>query len=81
MPDDSTKRPWEERVSEVSGRMEEELRRVVRFINDEVVPEVRTNGSEALRVAAKELHKLADYMDSRRTSAPPPRSPEDTRKP
>jgi hypothetical protein len=80
MPDDSTKRPWEERVSEASSRMEDELRRVIRYINDEVVPQVRTNGSDALRVAAKELHKLADLMDSKRASAPP-RSPEDARKP
>jgi hypothetical protein len=49
----------------------------VKYINDEVVPEVRRNGSEALRAAAVELHKLAQRMDdhARRTSAPPPPPP------
>jgi len=50
------KRPWEQRVHE-------ELRRVIDYINDEVVPEVRRNGSDALRAAAKELDKLAQRMD------------------
>jgi hypothetical protein len=53
------------------------LKNVVKYINDEVVPEVRRNGSEALRAAAVELHKLAQRMDdhARRTSAPPPPPP------
>ncbi len=55
MPDE-TKRPWEQRVHE-------ELRRVIDYINDEVVPEVRRSGSAALRTAARELDKLAQQMD------------------
>jgi hypothetical protein len=45
-----------------------------------VVPDVRRNGSEALKAAAAELHKLASRMDdhARRSSAPPPK---DTSKP
>jgi hypothetical protein len=53
---DETKRPWEQRVHE-------ELRRVIDYINDEVVPEVRRSGSAALRTAARELDKLAQHMD------------------
>jgi len=81
MSGESSKHAWEQRVSEAGSRIEEEVRRVVNYINSEVVPEVRTNGSDALRAAAKELQKLADYMDSRRSSAPPPRPPEDAPKP
>jgi len=81
MPAESSKRPWEDRVGEVSGRIEEELRRVVKYINDEVVPEVRKNGSDALRAAATEMQRLADYIDSRKGSAPPPRPPKDVPKP
>ena len=39
------------------------------YINDEVVPEIRRNGSEALRAAAAELQKLAQRMDDRRAAA------------
>lgn len=80
MSAESSKRPWEQRLNEAGSRIEEELRRVIQFINDEVVPEVRNNGSDALRSAAAELQKLADHMDSRKASAPP-RPPKDVPKP
>jgi len=64
-------------IRDVATGAEEELRRVVTYINDEVVPEIRVNGSHALRLAAEELQKLAQRMDERRTAAaaaqaPPP---------
>jgi hypothetical protein len=69
-------RNWEQQLREAAARAEEELRRVLTYINDEVVPEVRRNGSEALRGAAIELQKLAQRMDDRRAAAaattPPP---------
>lgn len=68
---------WEQQLREGAARAEEELRRVLTFINDEVVPEVRRNGSGALRAAAVELEKLAQRMDDRRAAA----SPEDKQKP
>jgi hypothetical protein len=71
MPNDDPK-PWEQQVREAAARAEEEVRRVVNYINDEVVPEVRQSGSHALRFAAEELQKLAQRMDERRASAPPP---------
>jgi hypothetical protein len=62
---------WEERLHEAGNRMEEELKRVITYINDEVVPEVRRNGSDALRAAAQQMEKLAQKMDERsRTSKP-----------
>ena len=76
MSAESSKRSWEERMSGAGTRIEEELRRIVNYINDEVVPQARVNGSGALRAAATELQKLADYMDSRRTDANPD-SPQD----
>lgn len=73
MPNDDPK-PWEQQVREAAARAEEEVRRVVNYINDEVVPEVRQSGSHALRFAAAELQKLAQRMDERRaeSSTPPP---------
>lgn len=73
---------WEQQLREAATRAEEELRHVVTYINDEVVPDIRRNGSEALRAAAVELHKLAERMDERRAAADaqPPR-PQDKPKP
>jgi hypothetical protein len=68
-------KPWEQQVRDVAARVEEELRRVVTYINDQVVPEIRENGTQALRAAAEELQKLAQRMDDRRAAgqgqAPP----------
>jgi len=68
-------RPWEQQLRDAATHLEADLRNVVKYINDEVVPEVRRNGSEALRAAAVELHKLAQRMDdhARRTATPPPK--------
>ncbi len=76
MSNATERRPWEQRLHEAAATVEEELRRVVTYINDEVVPEVRQNGSVALRAAAAELERLERRMDDR---APP--SSEDTRRP
>jgi hypothetical protein len=65
-------RRWEQQLREAATKVEEELRRVVTYINDEVVPDIRRNGSEALRAAAEELQKLAQHMDDHRAAAPTP---------
>ncbi|HEY5056758.1 MAG TPA: hypothetical protein VII58_11400 [Acidobacteriaceae bacterium] len=57
---------WEQQVRAAAARGEEELHRVIAYINDEVVPEVRRNGSVALRRAAQELDKLAQRMEDHR---------------
>jgi hypothetical protein len=67
------KQPWQDRLHEATVHVEEDLRRVVSYINDEVVPDVRRHGSEALRVAAQELRKLAERLDEQRRTPPPPR--------
>jgi glutamyl-tRNA reductase len=68
-------RSWEQQVREASSRVEEDLKRVVTYINDEVVPEIRRNGSQALRVAAAELEKLARRMDDNPGAPKEPRQP------
>lgn len=64
-------KPLDQRLHEAATRAEEELRRLVRYLDDEVVPEVRRNGSTALRAAAVRLQKLADSMDESRKGRPP----------
>lgn len=63
------KRDWEQQFRDAAARGEEELSRVIDFLNDEVVPEVRRNGSVALRRAAVELDKLAQRMEERHGAA------------
>jgi len=60
---------WEQQLREAAARAEEEARRVVTYINDEVVPDIRRNGSQALRAAAAELQKLAQRMDDQRAAS------------
>ena len=78
--EDSTapKRPWEQRLHEAGTRIEEDLRRLVTYFNDEIVPDVRRNGSSALRSAAAELNRLAQKMDDTagKTTPPPPGEPQ-----
>jgi hypothetical protein len=83
MPTEDPKRPWEQQVREAAMHLEEDLRRFAGYVNDEIVPDIRRNGSEALRAAAAELHKLAVRMDdhARRTPPPPPPNPRDAPKP
>jgi hypothetical protein len=68
MPNNGSK-GWEQQLREAAARVEEDLRHVVTYINDEVVPDIRKNGSQALRAAAAELQKLAQRMDDRRAAA------------
>lgn len=71
---DDPKRPWEQKLEDASVRAEEEVRRVVTYINDEVMPEVRRNGSRALRTASVELERLAQRMEARWPPEPPAES-------
>jgi len=56
----------DEQFGDFSGRMEDEVRKVITYLNDRVVPEVRENSGKALRVAAEQLSRLADHLESRR---------------
>ncbi len=66
---------WESRVREAAGHVETDLRKLIDFVNDEVMPDVRRNGSSALRSAAAEFEKLAMRMDQSNRGAPPPSEP------
>ncbi len=69
------RQPWQEKLQDTAVRVEEELRTLATYINDEVVPDVRRYSSEALRTAAMELHKLAQKMDDTRGAGAPPPTP------
>ena len=72
MSNDSGRPNWEKQVHETGVQIEDEVRRLIRHFNDDIVPEIRKNGSEALRAAAQELNRLAQKMDERAGRKPPP---------
>ena len=69
MSNGDTKRPWEQRLQDAGTKLEEDLRRLTTYINDEIIPDVRRHGSHALRAAGDELHRLAKHMDDQQAQA------------
>ena len=56
-------RKVDETLNKAVPRVEEDLKKVIAFLNDEVVPKVRENSSKGLRIAADQLTKLAEHLD------------------
>jgi len=50
-------------INDATDRLEKEIPEFIKYLNDEVVPAVRTHSTKALRVASKKLSEFADYMD------------------
>ena len=56
-------------VASIADTVEKETSELVTYLNDEVVPAVRTNSSKALRTAAEKLAKFADFLESQRKNS------------
>jgi hypothetical protein len=56
----------DERLGSAIPRIEEEIEKVISYLNDEVVPHVRQDSAQALRSAAAQLGTLADRLDASR---------------
>ncbi len=65
---------FEQRLRDAATSVESEVKRLITYINDEVVPDVRRNGSAALRSAAAEIDRLAGRMENANRNPPPPPS-------
>ena len=50
-------------INEAAERLEKEIPEFIKYLNDEVVPAVRTHSTKALRTASEKLAEFADYMD------------------
>lgn len=59
-------RSWEAELRGAAAEAEHELQRVVSYVNDKVVPEVRSRTAGALHSIAGELRRLADHLDAER---------------
>ncbi len=46
--------------------LDKEAENIISYLNDEVVPAVRSHSTQALRTAARKLAQFADYMDRQR---------------
>jgi len=55
----------DERFNQARPRVEEELKKVIAFLNDQVVPQLRQDSAQALHFAADRLRKLAEQLDDR----------------
>jgi hypothetical protein len=51
------------RLNQAMPRVEEELKKVIAHLNDQVVPQLRQGSSQALRAAAERLRKLAEQLE------------------
>ena len=61
-------RKVDEKVKGATPHVEQEVQRVIRYLNDEVVPGVRKNSSAALRSASQQLGHLAEWLDQARSA-------------
>lgn len=61
-------RKLDEQFGDAARKVEQESERVITYLNNEVVPAIRNGSSKALRVAAEQLQRLAEYMDKSRSS-------------
>ena len=68
--DDPTGRRFERAgrtMDDAADRVQQELADAIKYLNDEVVPKVRSGSTKALRTAAEKLAQLADYMEKHKT--------------
>ncbi|HZQ22592.1 MAG TPA: hypothetical protein VFA89_07300 [Terriglobales bacterium] len=54
-------------IGNVVECLEKETAEMVNYLNDEVIPAVRSHSTKALRTAAEKLAYMADYLDQRKS--------------
>ena len=50
-------------INEAAERLEKEIPQFIKYLNEEVVPAVRSHSTKALRTASQKLTEFADYME------------------
>jgi hypothetical protein len=56
-------------VANIAETLEKETAELVTYLNDEVVPAVRSHSSKALRTAAQKLSTFAEFLENNRKSS------------
>jgi hypothetical protein len=54
-------------VRETTETLEREAAEFIKYVNDSVVPNVRQQSTKALRIAARKLQQLANFMEQHST--------------
>jgi len=62
-PHSSSGERFNRKIEEAARTLEQETENFIRYLNDEVVPEVRRHSSRGLRTASEKLREFADYLD------------------
>lgn len=50
-------------AKQIAGNLKRDFQQLIRYLDEQVVPEVRTHSTGALRQAAREMTRLADYLE------------------
>jgi hypothetical protein len=50
-------------INDAVERVQKEVPEIIKYLNDDVVPTVRTHSTKALRTASQKLAEFADYME------------------
>lgn len=50
-------------INDAADRLEKEIPELIKYLNEEVVPAVRTHSTKALRTASQKLAEFADFME------------------
>ena len=58
------KQSWEREVRTVADATQREFRLVITYVNDRIVPEVRTGAGAAMHSTARGLRRAADWLDA-----------------
>ncbi len=53
-------------VSNLAEQLEKESTDLITYLNQEVVPAIRTHSTKALRTASQKLSQFADYLDQQK---------------
>jgi hypothetical protein len=61
-----------QRIEEAIELIEMELRHAAAYVNDAVIPQVRTESISALRTVAESLRRFADKLDQQPPQPPRP---------
>ena len=65
---EETVRNVEAKIHEAAPELEREAQEMIAYLNNEVVPAIRSNSTKALRVASEKLVQLADYIERQKRS-------------
>lgn len=62
-PFENAGRKMDQVLSEASQRLEQESQQLIKYINDELVPAIRTQSGRGLKIAADKLRTFAEHLE------------------